>query len=184
MENEADKPTHFVSSPTGKRTTRLDGKKQKDGSWESHEDIAARCKEMGFDNVDECPYSKEINEDTGMTWLKAVGYDSKKSKQNRKSMKKRKAKTAQASEESAKPAEDSGEMPADEPAEKEEEMAPEAEPMSEEPMEEKVEAKPDYNAMKVAELRDKCKERSIPTSGTKKQLIKLLEEDDAKASSL
>lgn len=197
---EGDKPEYFVSSNTGKRTPRLDGKKGKDGNWESHDDIVKRCKDMGFDNLDSCPYTKEINESTGMPWLKALGYDSKKSTKNRKSQQKRKAKKASAKEaaESAVPTadseviEDDAKEPMDTEMPKESEDKPEESDAKAEETEDvdianvKVEVKEDaqatYSALKMPELREKCTERGLPSSGNKQQLINLLMEADEKSS--
>lgn len=197
-EDQEKKPEYFVSANTGKRTPRLDGKKDKEGNWESHDDIVKRCQEMGFDNIADCPHSQEINEATGMPWLKAMGYDSKKSKKNRKTQTKRKAKKAQAKEasEAAVPTVDSEVTP---PAEEEpDEVAnpdeptvkdvEEAEAMDAEPtQDEKIEVEPDaeatYSALKMPELRKKCSERNLPSSGNKKQLINLLVKDDEKSAS-
>lgn len=39
---------------------------------------------------------------------------------------------------------------------------------------------PDYSAQKVAELKDLLKQRSLPTSGNKQELVARLQESDGK----
>ena len=183
-EAQPEAPRLFVNSNTGSRTSRLDGKKDKDGNWGSHDEIVSRCKAMGYDNLDECPFTKEIEEATGKPWLKAIGYDDKKQKSNRKASAKRRAKRAK----STPTADEDGDAPEevvdDEEQKVMEEQADMAMSEPEEAQEEATPAKPDYDSMSAKELREEAGKRGIPKSGTKAQLVRLLKEDDEKADTV